>query len=365
MKELSTELQAFITDEPRYDAFDPFAAGRGLSFKDSSQPISDFCAFALKHCNAGAAVAAAYALRDHLDNRGKLFVTLSGALSSFQVGRMLAELIRRDKVHGISTTAANFEESFYRYVAYSHYRYIPRYTELTPAQEDELRRAGYRRITDTFLPEEESVRIMEPHLVKMWRDARKKGESYLPHEYFFRLFSEQLISPDPAGDPRTCWTLAAWEKGIQVVVPGFEDSTMGNIFASYSYSGALKKGSEDYIDAAVIKSGISYMHSMYDWYQNNSKRPGIGFLQLGGGIAGDFPICVVPSLKHDLQLAQVMDWAHFTEIGSSPMSFGSYSGAGGKEKITWDKLSIDSQYTIIQSDATVVFPLIAAILLGI
>jgi deoxyhypusine synthase len=363
MKELSTDLQGFITEEPTYNAFNPFKAGEQMSFQGSSQPISDFCAFALKHCNAGAAVAAAYLLRDHLARGGKLFVTLAGAMSSFQVGRMLAELIRQGKVHGISTTAANFEESLYRYVAHSHYRYIPRYTELTPAQEDELRRAGYRRITDTFLPEEESVRIMEPHLAQMWKNAMKNRESYLPHEYFFKLFSEKLIQPDPAGDPKNCWALAAWEKDVHVVVPGFEDSTMGNIFASYSYSGSLKAKDDEYIDAAVMKSGISYMHSMYDWYNAHAQEPGIGFLQLGGGIAGDFPICVVPSLKHDLRLADVRDWANFTEIGSSPMSFGSYSGAGGKEKITWDKLSVDSQYTIIQSDATIVFPLIAAILL--
>jgi deoxyhypusine synthase len=97
-----------------------------------------------------------------------------------------------------------------------------------------------------------------------------------------------------------------------------------------------------------------------------SKTAPIAFLQLGGGIAADFPICVVPSLKHDLQLHnKVRDWAGFIEIGSSPMSYGSYSGAGGKEKITWDKLSTKSYYQIIQSDATVVFPWMAAILLDL
>jgi deoxyhypusine synthase len=363
MKELSKELSAHITSEPVFSSFNPVSTDKNMSFTGSERPVSDFCAYALRHCNAGAAVNAAFELKELLKNGGKLFVTISGALSSFQVGRLLAELIRQDKVHGISSTAANFEESFYRYVAHSHYKYIPRYTELTALQELELRDAGFRRITDTFLPEEESVRIMEPHFVKMWQEAQKNKQSYLPHEYFFKLFSENLIKPDPAGDPMHCWAYAAWQKGIQVVVPGWEDSTMGNIFASYAYNGKHKKKDDLHIDSSVVKSGISYMHSMYDWYLSEAKQPGIGFLQLGGGIAGDFPICVVPSIKHDLQLSQVLDWANFTEIGSSPMSYGSYSGAGGKEKITWDKLSIDSKYTIIQSDATVVFPLIAAILL--
>ncbi|MEK7084445.1 MAG: deoxyhypusine synthase family protein, partial [Patescibacteria group bacterium] len=254
-------------------------------------------------------------------------------------------------------------ESYYRYVAHSHYAYIPRYTELTPTQEAELRDAGLRRITDTFLPEDESVRIMEPHLLRMWKDAEKKGERYFPHEYFRRLFSEKLIVPDPKANPDDSWAYAAYKKNIPIVVPGFEDSTMGNIFASYTYSGSVKKKGDVSIGPNVMKTGLEYFHLLYDWYMKESKKAPIAFLQLGGGIAADFPICVVPSIKHDLKIKNVRDWAGFIEIGSSPMSYGSYSGAGGKEKITWDKLSTESYYQIIQSDVTVVFPWIAAVLL--
>ena len=304
-------------------------------------------------------------LKNHLDNGGKLVVTIAGALSSFQVGIMLAELIRKNKVHLVSATGANHEESYYRYVAHSHYAYIPRYTELTPEQEAELRDAGLRRITDTFLPEDESVRIMEPHLLKMWREAESKGESYYPHEYFRKLFKEKLIKPDAKANPQDCWTYAAFEKNIPIVIPGFEDSTMGNIFASYTYKGPLKKKNDVFLNGSVMKTGLDYFHLMYDWYDKESKDAPIAFLQLGGGIAADFPICVVPSIKHDLKHHKVRDWAGFIEIGSSPMSYGSYSGAGGKEKITWDKLSTESYYQVIQSDVTVAFPWIAAVLLDL
>ena len=308
---------------------------------------------------------AALWLRDHLKGGGKLVVTVAGALSSFQVGIMLAELIRKNKVHLVSATGANHEESYYRYVAHSHYAYIPDYTELTRKQEAELRDAGLRRITDTFLPEDESVRIMEPHLLKMWKDAEKKGQRFYPHEYFRRLFSERLIKPDPKANPNDCWVHAAYQKNIPIVIPGFEDSTMGNIFASYTYDGPHKKKGTPTIDYRVMKNGVDYFHLMYDWYLKESKDHPIAFLQLGGGIAADFPICVVPSIKHDLHLHKARDWAGFIEIGSSPMSFGSYSGAGGKEKITWDKLSTESYFQIIQSDVTVAFPWIAAVLLDL
>jgi len=212
--------------------------------KVSRAPVSKYAELTLKHCNGGATLQAAHWLKNHLDEGGKLVVTISGALSSFQVGVMLSELIRQDKVHLVSATAANHEESFYRYVAHSHYAYIPRYTELTPKQEAELRDAGLRRITDTFLPEDESVRIMEPHLLKMWKKAQKEGKRYFPHEYFRRLYAERLIKPDAAANPADCWTYAAYQKNIPIVIPGFEDSTMGNIFASYTYNGKYRQDGE-------------------------------------------------------------------------------------------------------------------------
>lgn len=360
---LSPGLRKFIVmrDENNKDT-----STLGAFMQGKSAPVSVYAQKTLKHCNGGATLQAALWLKDHLDNGGKLMITLAGALSSFQIGIMLAELIRKNKVHIISATGANHEESYYRYVAHSHYAYIPNYTELTPEQEAELRDAGLCRITDTFLPENESVRIMEPYLLKMWKDAEKKGERYFPHEYFRRLFSEKLIKPDPKSNPNDCWAFAAYEKDIPIVIPGFEDSTMGNIFSSCTYRGPHKNKGDIIVDANVMKTGLDYFHFLYDWYMKESKNHSIAFLQLGGGIAADFPICVVPSLKCDLRLpAKIKEWAGFIEIGSSPMSYGSYSGAGGKEKITWEKLSTQSYYQIIQSDVTAVFPWIAAVLLGL
>ncbi len=358
---LSKGLQRLIQEEPNSKTTGTLTG----HVKHASAPVSAYAQRTLNHLNGGSTYQAALWLKKHLKNGGKIVVTLAGALSSFQVGVMLAELIRKNKVHLVSATGANHEESYYRYVAHSHYAYIPRYTELTPEQEAELRDAGLRRITDTFLPEDESVRIMEPHLLKMWQEAEENNESYFPHEYFRRLFSEKLIKPDPKANPQDSWAYAAFEKNIPIVVPGFEDSTMGNIFASYTYNGALKKKGDTVLSGRVMKSGLEYFHLMYDWYDKESKKSPIAFLQLGGGIAADFPICVVPSIKHDLKHHGVRDWAGFIEIGSSPMSYGSYSGAGGKEKITWDKLSTESYYNIIQSDVTVAFPWIAAVLLGL
>lgn len=364
LQELSPNLRKLIITEN--SAKSKRASGLSVYIKEAKKPITAFAKETLNHLNGGATLQAALWLKQHLKQGGKIVVTLAGALSSFEVGVMLAELIRKNKVHLISATGANHEESYYRYVAYSHYAYIPRYTELTPEEEAELRDAGLRRITDTFLPEDESVRIMEPHLLTMWQDAQKQNKRYFPHEYFWRLFKENLIKPDNGSNPNDCWAYAAYKKNIPIVIPGFEDSTMGNIFASYCYKGKNRKDKGPRLNQNIMKTGLEYFGWLYDWYMSAAKQSPIAFLQLGGGIAADFPICVVPSLKHDLKLHdKVRDWAGFIEIGSSPMSYGSYSGAGGKEKITWDKLAVDSYYQIIQSDVTVVFPWMAAVLLDL
>ena len=104
------------------------------------------------------------------------------------------------------------------------------------------------------------------------------------------------------------------------------------------------------------------MIELAKWYQTESKT-GIGFFQIGGGIAGDFPICVVPMIKQDLRVSVPL-WSYFCQISDSTTSYGSYSGAIPSEKITWGKLGIDTPKFVIESDATIVAPLIFAYLLN-
>jgi deoxyhypusine synthase len=151
--------------------------------------------------------------------------------------------------------------------------------------------------------------------------------------------------------------VAAAERDLPMFVPGWEDSTLGNIYAGHCIAG-------DIDDVHTVRSGIEYMMSLADWYQVACRKGSIGFFQIGGGIAGDFPICVVPMLQQDLQLADTPRWGYFCQISDSTTSYGSYSGAVPNEKITWGKLSASTPKFIIESDATIVAPLIFAHVLG-
>jgi deoxyhypusine synthase len=318
--------------------------------------ISQFMLEHYKHFNSASLVDAAKAYEAHLESGKKMMITLAGAMSTAELGKSLAEMIRQDKVHIISTTGANLEEDIMNLVAHSHYKRIPEYRDLTPQQEWNLLEKGLNRVTDTCIPEEEAFRRLQQHIFEIWKTAENNGERYFPHEYMYKMLKSGVLEQYYEIDPKNSWMLAAAEKNIPIVVPGWEDSTMGNIFASYCLKGELKP--------STMKSGIEYMTWLADWYTDNAEDKGIGFFQIGGGIAGDFPICVVPMLYQDMERTDTPFWSYFCQISDSTTSFGSYSGAVPNEKITWGKLDINTPKYIIESDATIVAPLIFAYLLG-
>jgi deoxyhypusine synthase len=323
---------------------------------DKSGNIKNFMLEHFRHFNAAALVDAARGYEKHLSEDKKMLISLAGAMSTAELGRSLAEMIRQDKVHIISCTGANLEEDIMNLVAHSHYKRVPNYRDLTPEQEWGLLEQGLNRVTDTCIPEEEAFRRLQAHIYDIWKNAENAGERYFPHEFMYKMLLSGVLEQHYEIDPANSWMLAAAEKNLPIIVPGWEDSTMGNIFASYCLKGELKP--------STTKSGIEYMTFLADWYTREATDLGIGFFQIGGGIAGDFPICVVPMLYQDMERTDTPFWSYFCQISDSTTSYGSYSGAVPNEKITWGKLDINTPKFIIESDATIVAPLIFAYLLN-
>ena len=322
----------------------------------SKGPISQFIEKHYLHFNSAALVDAAIGYEKQLENGAKMMVTMAGAMSTAEIGKIFAEMIRQDKVQIISCTGANLEEDIMNLVAHSHYERVPNYRDLTPQQEWDLLERGLNRVTDTCIPEHEAFRRLQKHIYKIWKEADENNERFLPHEFMYKMLLSGVLEEYYEIDLKDSWMYAAAEKNLPIICPGWEDSTMGNIFASYVIKGDLK--------VTTMKSGIEYMTFLADWYSKNSSN-GVGFFQIGGGIAGDFPICVVPMLYQDMEMHDVPFWSYFCQISDSTTSYGSYSGAVPNEKITWGKLDINTPKFIIESDATIVAPLIFAYLLDL
>jgi len=320
-------------------------------------PISHFIEKHYRHFNAAALKAAAEAYREHLANGGSMLVTLAGAMSTAELGISLAEMIRQGKVTGISCTGANLEEDIFNLVAHDHYERVPHYRELSASDEQGLLERHMNRVTDTCIPEMEAMRRIENAVLAKWEEADRNGERYFPHEFMYQILRDGSLEESYQIDAKDSWMVAAAEKNLPMFVPGWEDSTLGNMYAGHCISGEIG-------NVHTVRTGIEYMISLADWYQALAPKSSIGFFQIGGGIAGDFPICVVPMLHQDLQRPEVPLWGYFCQISDSTTSYGSYSGAVPNEKITWGKLGVDTPKYIIESDAAIVAPLVFAWILG-
>lgn len=309
-----------------------------------------------RHFNARTTVAAAKAWNEQLAAGNRMFVTLAGAMSTAELGIGLAEMIRRDKVHAITCTGANLEEDVFNLVAHDHYEHIDNWRSLTGEEEMALAERGLNRVTDTCIPEHEAMRKIERQVMRLWQEADAQGISRLPHEFLYSLLLSGELEEEYQIDPKDSWLLAAAEKNLPLFVPGWEDSTLGNMFVAGCVKGKVKS-------LNTVHGGLHYMKKLVSWYQEVTRDAGVGFFQIGGGIAGDFPICVVPLIEQDLQTPAKL-WTYFCQISDSTTSYGSYSGAVPNEKITWGKLDTSSPKFIIESDATVVAPLIFSYVLA-
>jgi len=323
----------------------------------SSGPITQFVRHHFRHFNAAALVDAADGYNRHLDEGGKMLVTLAGAMSTAELGLSLAEMIRQDKVHAISCTGANLEEDVFNLVAHDFYERVPHYRDLTPQDEEDLLSRHMNRVTDTCIPEMEAMRRIEAVILEEWVNADKAGERYFPHEFFYRILQKEELQKSFQIDRKDSWLWAAMEKNLPMFVPGWEDSTLGNMYSGHCISGDVK-------NVHTVRTGIEYMIELADFYSKTAPKSEIGFFQIGGGIAGDFPICVVPMLHQDLQRDDIPLWGYFCQISDSTTSYGSYSGAVPNEKITWGKLGKDTPKHVIESDASIVAPLMFATILG-
>lgn len=319
--------------------------------------ITEFIDRHYRHFNAAALKDAAQAYRAHLERGGTMLVTLAGAMSTAELGISLAEMIRQDKVHAICCTGANLEEDVFNLVAHDHYERVPHYRDLTPADEQRLLERHMNRVTDTCIPEGEAIRRIERAILTEWTRADKENKPRFPHEFLHDVLLSGALEEYYQIDPEDSWMLAAARKRLPMIVPGWEDSTLGNIFASHVIAGGVK-------NVHTVRTGIEYMTYLADWYSRSTKTGSVGFYQIGGGIAGDFPICVVPMLHQDLGRTEVPLWGYFCQISDSTTSYGGYSGAVPNEKITWGKLGQDTPKFIIESDAAIVAPLMFAYILG-
>ncbi len=318
--------------------------------------VSAFIAENFRHFNSATFHDAAEDYKKHLAKGVQMLVSLAGAMSTAELGRTLAPMIRQGKVHAVSCTAANLEEAGFDLIAHDEYERYPDYHDFTAEDDAKLAARHVNRVTDTGLKEQAAMTPIEKAVKRRWDQAARNGTRLFPHEVMFDILRSKELESQYQGDPEKNWLVAAAEKDIMIVVPGFEDSTIGNVFAAECMEGNY--------DPTLIRNGIEYMVELAKWYQRVSADHDLGFWQIGGGLSGDFAICVVPLLEQDAKVKGTKKWTYFCQMTDADESMGGYSGAMPNEKSSWGKLPPDAPMFNIKGDATINAPLLAAYVLG-
>ena len=318
--------------------------------RQDDQSLVSFMEANFSHFNAGETLRAAKGYHRFIAQKdGLMMVSLAGAMSTAEIGKTLAPLIRAGLVHAICATGANIEEDIFNLIGNSRYKLQSDWRYLTMEQDAETLAEGFNRVTDTCIPEDVMLEVHEA-LLEIWQDAERHNCRYFHWEYFYQLIRSGFF--DQRNDvPHTdSWLLAACEKKIPVYTPGAEDSTLGNMFCADVMLGKLMSHS-------ILKSGTEQFAHLTEWYRTNDRHHPIGFFQIGGGIAGDFAMCVVPSIIQD-HVTACRHWQYFCHIGDAVTSYGGYSGCPPNEKVTWHKLDADTENYTVNSDASLVAPMI-------
>jgi deoxyhypusine synthase len=219
--------------------------------------ISAFLERNFRHFNAATLIAAADGYKKHLEKGGRMFLTLAGAMSTAELGISLAEMIREGKVHGICCTGANLEEDIFNLIAHNSYERIPDYRDLAPVDELALFDRDLSRVTDTCIPYNEAMRKLGEVILDEWVAADSSGERLFPDEFLFRVLRGGRLRDSYEIDVRDSWLYAAMEVNLPIFVPGWEDSTLGNMYAAQCMLGNIK-------DVHTVKTGMEYMLRLAD-----------------------------------------------------------------------------------------------------
>ena len=218
----------------------PLPRSRFLIGAIKAMNVTQFLDHHFRHFNARELVAAAKSYRQFVSSEqgGKMMVTLAGAMSTGELGLSLSEMIRKGKVHAITCTAANLEEDMFNLVAHNEYRIVENWRALSTEDEVELRDEGFNRVTDTCIPET-VMRHIEGRLMTKWKAAAEQNQARMPVDFMFDLLDDESLVQHYQIPREHSWLAAAKDMGIPVFTPGFEDSTLGNIFAARVIDGSV------------------------------------------------------------------------------------------------------------------------------
>ena len=186
------------------------------------------------------------------------------------------------------------------------------------------------------------------------------GERFFPHEFIYRDPARRACSKQHYQiDPKDCWLLAAAESE-----PADLRARLGGLDARQHLRRPLHRGRRQERAHRAHRHRVHDACSPTGITDDEPQEPRSASSRSAAASPATSRSASCRCCTRTCSSTDVPLWGYFCQISDSTTSYGSYSGAVPNEKITWGKLGVDTPKFIIESDATIVAPLIFAHVLG-
>ncbi len=251
------------------------------------------------------------------------FLSFTGNLVSTGFRGLIKDAINNGFVDVIITTCGAIDHDIARTCGDGYFR------GTFEVDDKYLERMHIHRLGNVFIPIENYGPVVE-RIVYNTLSRLDSSNTYGVREVI------ESIARDIGNDDSFIFN--ACKKNVPIFVPGFLDGAFGT--AMFSYSGLHKFTLNPFKDQNELADIVF-----------KAKRSGA--IVIGGGI----------SKHHTIWWNQFKDGLDYVVYISTAQEFdGSLSGAKPKEAITWGKIKPNAEHCFVNGDATIIFPLIMAML---
>jgi len=255
-------------------------------------------------------------------DKATIFLSFTSNMVSSGLREIIAQLVEKKFVDVIITSVGSIEEDLMKTEK-------PFLLGSFDADDKELDKRGINRIGNIFVPDDRYTFLEDKLMLFFKRLYKKQKESkklISPRELIFELGKE-------VKDKNSILYWATKNK-IPIFCPGITDGALG--LQIYFFKQKFKE------------FGIDVTADMENLAKRILEADKTGAIILGGGIAKHYTIGVNI-------LREGLDYAIYVSTGTE--YDGSLSGARPKEAVSWSKINEDGNYTFVNGDATIIFPL--------
>ncbi|MCX8196862.1 MAG: deoxyhypusine synthase [Candidatus Micrarchaeota archaeon] len=269
---------------------------------------------------------AAQVIRKMQKEDATIFLTFTSNMVSSGLREVFAHLCKERQIDCIVTSTGSIEEDCMK----AKSPFVLGSFDVDDAQ---LKANGMNRIGNIFVKDEQYAEFEKQHLAFMEKMYRQSGGKICMSQYVHEL--GKTINDE---NSFVYWCA---KNNIPVFLPGPLDGAMGDHFYYFN---------QRHWQKPFVVDAAEELKRFYDIVLGAEKAGGI---ILGGGIA-----------KHHLIGAAILrnglDYAVYISTGTE--YDGSLSGARPREAVSWNKLKKEENSSFVEADATLVFPLLAAIM---